>query len=143
MSIEEGVTWLTADFNCTVTDPAYVTEILDRLLVEEPPHFGNGMLYIEQPFPYDLEANRIDVRCGERRKPLFWMRAHTVGASCASVGNWADRCGAQDMQDAHGALLSLCWARRPCMTLWCRTSRIRCSRRSARAPGRDAGTIMA
>ena len=30
MAIEEGVTWLTADFNCTVTDPAYVTEILDR-----------------------------------------------------------------------------------------------------------------
>ena len=55
ISIEEGVDWLTADFNCTVTDPAYVTDILDRLLVEEPRIYGM-LLYIEQPFPYDLEA---------------------------------------------------------------------------------------
>ena len=28
---EEGADWLTADFNCTVNDPAYVNAILDRL----------------------------------------------------------------------------------------------------------------
>ncbi|KPL01521.1 MAG: hypothetical protein AMK75_04525, partial [Planctomycetes bacterium SM23_65] len=33
IAIEENVPWLTADFNCTVTEPAYVNDILDRLLV--------------------------------------------------------------------------------------------------------------
>src|SRR5205814_1683883 len=28
---EEKVQWLTADFNCTVTEPQYVNDILDRL----------------------------------------------------------------------------------------------------------------
>jgi hypothetical protein len=31
-----GVTWLSADFNCTVSEPAYVTDILDRLLRDQP-----------------------------------------------------------------------------------------------------------
>ena len=70
ISIEDGVEWLTADFNCTVTDPAYVTEILDRLLANEPRIYGM-LLYIEQPFPYDLEAHRINVRAVSARKPLF------------------------------------------------------------------------
>src|SRR5690606_7863244 len=48
---EEGVLWLTTDFNCTVTDPAYVTEILDKLLIEAPDTYGR-ILYVEQPFPY-------------------------------------------------------------------------------------------
>ena len=28
--------WLTTDFNCTVSDPVYVNEILDRLMIEHP-----------------------------------------------------------------------------------------------------------
>ncbi len=29
------------------------------------------ILYLEQPFPYDLESNPIDVRSISCRKPLF------------------------------------------------------------------------
>ena len=32
IAIAGGVEWLTSDFNCTVTDPAYVNAILDRLI---------------------------------------------------------------------------------------------------------------
>ena len=60
IAVDRGVLWLSADFNCTVIDPAYVNEILDRLLVEQPRIYAM-ILYVEQPFPYDLEANRIDV----------------------------------------------------------------------------------
>jgi len=117
MSIEEGVTWLTADFNCTVTDPAYVTEILDRLLLEEPRIYGM-LLYIEQPFPYDLEANRIDVRSVSARKPLFldesahdW-RFVRLGRELGWTGVALKTC-----KTLTGALLSLCWARAHGMTL--------------------------
>jgi len=117
MSIEEGVDWLTADFNCTVTDPAYVTEILDRLLVEEPRIYGM-LLYIEQPFPYDLEAHRIDVRAVSARKPLFldesahdW-RFVRLGRELGWTGVALKTC-----KTLTGALLSLCWAKAHGMTL--------------------------
>jgi L-alanine-DL-glutamate epimerase-like enolase superfamily enzyme len=117
LSIEEGVDWLTADFNCTVTDPAYVTDILDRLLVEEPRLYGM-LLYIEQPFPYDLEANRIDVRSVSARKPLFldesahdW-RFVRLGRELGWTGVALKTC-----KTLTGALLSLCWAKAHGMTL--------------------------
>jgi L-alanine-DL-glutamate epimerase-like enolase superfamily enzyme len=117
IAIEEGVTWLTADFNCTVIDPAYVTEILDRLLVEEPRIYGM-LLYIEQPFPYDLEAHRIDVRSVSARKPLFldesahdW-RFVRLGRELGWTGVALKTC-----KTLTGALLSLCWARAHGMTL--------------------------
>ena len=46
------------------------TAILDRLMREQPRLYGM-MLYVEQPFPYDLEAHRIDVHWVSSRKPLF------------------------------------------------------------------------
>ena len=52
ISLEEGVTNLTTDFNCMVTDPAYVNEILDRLKEEEREIYDR-IVYVEQPFPYD------------------------------------------------------------------------------------------
>ena len=117
LSIEEGVDWLTADFNCTVTDPAYVCEILDRLLAEEPRIYGM-LLYIEQPFPYDLEANRIDVRSVSARKPLFldesahdW-RFVRLGRELGWTGVALKTC-----KTLTGALLSLCWAKAHGMTL--------------------------
>ena len=67
---ELDVQHLTTDFNCTVTDPAYVNEILDQLKQEESETFRK-ILYVEQPFPYDLEKNRIDVHSVAQRKPLF------------------------------------------------------------------------
>jgi len=117
MAIEEGCAWLSADFNCTVTDPAYVTDILDRLLAEYPRIYALT-LYIEQPFPYDLDAHRIDVRAVSARKPLFldesahdW-RFVRLGRELGWSGVALKTC-----KTLTGALLSLCWARAYGMTL--------------------------
>jgi len=117
MSLEEGVEWLTTDFNCTVTDPAYVTEILDRLLREEPRIYAL-LLYVEQPFPYDLEANRIDVHAVSARKPLFldesahdWTLVR-LGRSLGWSGVALKTC-----KTLTGAVLSLAWAKAHGMTL--------------------------
>ena len=72
IAIEHKVDWLTSDFNCTVTEPQYVNAILDRLLAEQP-DIHRMLLYVEQPFPYDLEASRIDVHSVSGRKPLFMI----------------------------------------------------------------------
>jgi hypothetical protein len=99
------VDWLTTDFNCTVTDPEYVNEILDRLVVE-------------QPFGYDLERNRVDVRAISARKPLFMdesahdWRLVRLGRSLGWTGVALKTCKTQT-----GALLSLCWAKEHHMTL--------------------------
>ena len=117
LAVEEDVAWLTADFNCTVDQPAYVNEILDRLLLEHPRLYGM-LLYVEQPFPYDLESNRIDVHSVAARKPLFMDEsAHDwslirLGRSLGWSGVALKTCKTQT-----GALLSLCWARAHGMTL--------------------------
>lgn len=117
IAIDEGVVWLTTDFNCTVTDPAYVNAILDRLIVEHPRICGM-LLYVEQPFPYDLEANRIDVHSVSSRKPLFMDEsAHDwelvrLGRELGWTGVALKTCKTQT-----GALLSLCWAKAHGMTL--------------------------
>ncbi len=117
LAVEEGVAWLSADFNCTVTDPAYVTAILDRLLREQPRVYGM-LLYVEQPFPYDLERDRLDVRSVAARKPLFMDEsAHDwemvrLGRELGWSGVALKTCKTQT-----GALLSLCWAHAHGMTL--------------------------
>jgi hypothetical protein len=117
IAVEEGVDWLTADFNCTVTDPQYVNDILDRLLAEQPRLYGM-LLYVEQPFPYDLEEHQIDVHGVSARKPLFMDESahdwHLVqlGRSLGWTGVALKTCKTQT-----GALLSLCWAKAHGMTL--------------------------
>lgn len=117
ISRDMGVTWLTTDFNCTVTDPEYVNEILDRLKREDPVTYQK-ILYVEQPFPYDLEANRIDVRSCSARKPLFMdesahdWRFVRLGRELGWTGVALKTCKTQT-----GALLSLCWAKAHGMTL--------------------------
>ena len=117
IAIAGGVDWLSTDFNCTVTDPAYVNEILDRLCVEHPRIYGMT-LYVEQPFPHDLEANRIDVHSVSARKPLFLDESahdwHLVrlGRELGWTGVALKTCKTQT-----GALLSLCWAKAHGMTL--------------------------
>ncbi len=117
VAIENGAEWLTADFNCTVTDPAYVTDILDRMLLEEPRIYGM-LLYIEQPFPYELEEPRIDVHAVSARKPLFMDEsAHQwelvrLGRELGWSGVALKTCKTQT-----GAVLSLCWAKAHGMTL--------------------------
>ena len=111
VAVEEGVDWLSADFNCTVTDPAYVVDVLDRLMVEHPRIFGM-ILYVEQPFPYDLEANQIDVHSVSARKPLFMdesahdWRLVRLGRELGWSGVALKTCKTQTE-----ALLTLCWAK--------------------------------
>ncbi len=117
IALAHGVDWLTTDFNCTVLDPAYVTAILDRLVAEHPRIYGM-ILYVEQPFPYDLEANRIDVHAVSARKPLFMdesahdWRLVKLGRMLGWTGVALKTCKTQT-----GALLTLCWAKAHGMTL--------------------------
>jgi L-alanine-DL-glutamate epimerase-like enolase superfamily enzyme len=117
IAIEENVDWLTADFNCLVTDPAYVNDILDRLMLEEPRIYGM-ILYVEQPFPYELESHQIDVHSVSARKPLFmdeschdWQLIK-LGRKLGWTGVALKTCKTQT-----GALLSMCWAKAHGMTL--------------------------
>ena len=111
IAVRHEVEWLSADFNCTVTDPAYVNEILDRLRDAHPRLYGM-ILYVEQPFPYELEAHPIEVGSVSARKPLFldesahdW-RVIRRGRELGWNGVALKTCKTQT-----GALLSACWAR--------------------------------
>lgn len=111
IGIRQEVEWLTTDFNCTVTEPDYVNEILDRLRDEHPRIYGM-ILYVEQPFPYDLEANPIDTHSLSARKPLFLDEsAHDwkfvrLGRELGWTGVALKTCKTQT-----GAILSACWAK--------------------------------
>ena len=75
-------------------------------------------LYVEQPFPYDLEANRIDVHSVSARKPLFMdesahdWRMVRLGRQLGWTGVALKTCKTQT-----GALLTACWAKAHGMTL--------------------------
>ena len=106
-----GVELFTADFNCTVMDPAYVNDVLDRVKAELP-ELWSRLSYVEQPFPYELEEHRIDVHSVSQRTPLFldesahdW-RIVRLGRELGWTGVALKTCKTQT-----GALLSLCWAR--------------------------------
>ncbi len=117
IAIETSVLWLTADFNCTVSEPAYVNAILDRLR-DEHPRIHGLILYVEQPFPYELEQHRIDVHSVSARKPLFMDEsAHDwklvkLGRELGWSGVALKTCKTQT-----GAMLSACWAMAHGMTL--------------------------
>lgn len=110
VGLPRGVELFTADFNCTVTDPAYVTGVLDRVQAEVP-ELWSRLSYVEQPFPYELAEHPIDVRSVSARCPLFldesahdW-RVVRLGRSLGWNGVALKTCKTQT-----GALLSLCWA---------------------------------
>ena len=114
---ETGVEYLSTDFNCMVSDPVYVNDILDRFAQDEAEIFKR-ILYVEQPFPYDLEENRIDVHSVAERKPLFMdesahdWRLVRLGRDLGWTGVALKTCKTQT-----GALLSLCWAKAHSMAL--------------------------
>lgn len=117
IAARHDVDWLSADFNCTVTEPGYVNDILDRLRDEHPRLYGM-LLYVEQPFPYELEQHRIDVHSVAARKPLFldesahdW-RLVRLGRELGWTGVALKTCKTQT-----GAILSACWAKAHGMTL--------------------------
>jgi L-alanine-DL-glutamate epimerase-like enolase superfamily enzyme len=117
IAIAQCVDWLTSDFNSTVMDPVYVNEILDRLVIEHPRIYGM-ILYVEQPFPYELKKHQIDVHSVSARKPLFMDEsAHDwelvrLGRSLGWTGVALKTCKTQT-----GALLTTCWAKAHGMTL--------------------------
>jgi len=94
-----------------------VNDILDRLRDEHPRLYGM-ILYVEQPFPYELEEHRIDVHSVSARKPLFMdesahdWRLVRLGRQLGWTGVALKTCKTQT-----GALLSLCWAKAHGMTL--------------------------
>jgi L-alanine-DL-glutamate epimerase-like enolase superfamily enzyme len=117
IAVEEGCDWLTADFNCTVSEPDYVVTMLDQLRDRAPRVYGM-LLYVEQPFPYDLQRCGRDVRSISSRKPLFldesahdWQLVR-LGYELGWTGVALKTCKTQT-----GALLSACWARAHGMTL--------------------------
>jgi len=117
IALTHEVSWLSADFNCTVTDPDYVNGLLDRLRDEQPRLYGM-ILYVEQPFPYELEQNLIDVHSVSARKPLFldesahdWRQVR-LGRELGWSGVALKTCKTQT-----GAILSACWARAHGMSL--------------------------
>jgi L-alanine-DL-glutamate epimerase-like enolase superfamily enzyme len=117
IALKHNALWLSSDFNCTVHEPAYVNDLLDKL-VQDHPRIYQMLLYVEQPFPYDLEANQIDVHSVSARKPLFMDEsAHDwklirLGRQLGWTGVALKTCKTQT-----GALLSLCWAKAHGMTL--------------------------
>jgi L-alanine-DL-glutamate epimerase-like enolase superfamily enzyme len=117
IALANGVEWLSADFNCTVTDPEYVNAMLDRLRNEQPRIFAM-ILYVEQPFPYELEEHPIKVHSVSARKPLFLDEsAHDwkmigLGRELGWNGVALKTCKTQT-----GAILSACWARAHDMAL--------------------------
>ncbi len=62
--------WLCADFNCTVKKVEFVTEMLARLSKDAPDTFKR-ILYVEQPFSYEMDLSPSDVRAVSELKPLF------------------------------------------------------------------------
>ncbi len=112
-----GCDALSPDFNCQVRDPAYVNDVMDRLKENEAEIFRR-VLYVEQPFPYDLEANRIDVHACAARKPLFMdesahdWRMVRLGRELGWNGVALKVC-----KTMTGAILSACWAKEHGMLL--------------------------
>jgi hypothetical protein len=76
------------------------------------------ILYVEQPFPYELEKNPIDVHSVSARNPLFMdesahdWRLVRLGRTLGWTGVALKTCKTQT-----GALLALCWAKAHGMTL--------------------------
>ncbi|MGC4007374.1 MAG: hypothetical protein QM811_31325 [Pirellulales bacterium] len=117
IAVAHGVEWLTTDFNCTVLEPSYVDVILDRLRDEHPRLYGM-LLYVEQPFPYELDEHPLDVHSTAARKPLFldesahdWRHVRR-GRELGWNGVALKTCKTQT-----GALLAMCWAKAHGMSL--------------------------
>lgn len=111
LGLAHGAEFFSADFNCLVQSPDYVTGVLDQLEKDEPRCFER-LLYVEQPFPYDLEAHRIDVHVLSARKPLFldesahdW-RLVRLGRELGWNGVALKTC-----KTLSGALLTAVWAK--------------------------------
>ena len=111
IAIALDVRHLSTDFNCTVAATAYVIRILDRLAEEERAIY-DLILYIEQPFAYELAQHPADIPRLSRRKPLLmdesahdWRQVR-LGRALGWSGVALKTCKTQT-----GALLSHAWAK--------------------------------
>lgn len=117
LALASGCLWMSADFNCCAPDITYVNTILDRLLHEEPRIYAM-LLYVEQPFPYDLEQHQIDVHSVSARKPLFLDEsAHDWHLICLGRQLGWSGVALKTCKTQTGSILSLCWARAHGMSL--------------------------
>jgi L-alanine-DL-glutamate epimerase-like enolase superfamily enzyme len=111
VALARGVEHLSLDFNCTAPDPESVIGTLDALARDRPAVY-DLLRYVEQPFPYDLEAHPHDVHGLAARLPLLLDEsAHDwtfvrLGRALGWNGVALKTCKTQS-----GALLSLCWAK--------------------------------
>ena len=117
IALEYGCTAISYDFNCMVTDPEYVNSLVDELSEKEP-EISALLLYVEQPFPYEIEKYLVDVSSVSERKPLFmdesahdWQHVK-LGLSLGWNGVALKVCKTQT-----GALLSGIWAKEHGMQL--------------------------
>ncbi len=117
IGMAHGTIWLCTDFNCTVHTVDYVNDILDRLMKDHP-RIYQMILYVEQPFAYELAANPLNVHSISARKPLYMdesahdWRVIRLGRDLGWTGVALKTCKTQT-----GALLALCWAKAHGMTL--------------------------
>lgn len=105
------VLWLCTDFNSTVKNVEHVNGILDKLMMDHP-RIYQSILYVEQPFPYDLEANPIDVHTVAARKPLM-MDESAHDWRIVEMGRllgW-NSVALKTCKTLTGALLTNCWAK--------------------------------
>ena len=88
----KSVEYLTTDFNCTVTDPAYVNEILDRL-EREAPETHRKILSSSSLFPTTWKriASRF-IRL-PKGNPFLWTKALMIGSTFA----WAASSGGREL----------------------------------------------
>ncbi len=113
-----GSPGLSADFNCTVTDSAYVPRMLERLRRDAPRVYA-ALRYIEQPFAVDpAEHDPAAVEAIAAHKPVFidesaddW-RSVARGRQLGWSGVALKTCKTQT-----GALLALAWAKEAGMEL--------------------------
>ena len=111
IALAQGVSALCADFNCMVTDVEYVISILDRLAATHR-DILDLILYVEQPFPADLDAHNIDVHSLAERAPLL-LDESAHNWQCVRRGRELGWNGValKTCKTQTGALLSLCWAK--------------------------------
>lgn len=111
IGLSSDVEHLAVDFNCTVHDVAYVIKIMDKL--ERDDHeIWERILYIEQPFPYDMNKYPIDVHPLAGKKLLMMdesahdWRFVKLGIELGWTGVALKSC-----KTITGAVLMLCYAR--------------------------------
>lgn len=114
---ESGVSWLCTDFNSTVREVSFVTTLLDQLEKDDPETYQK-ILYVEQPFFYEMEDSPLDVHPVSAKKPLFmdesahdWKQVRE-GRERGWTGVALKTC-----KTLTNAILMLCWAREHGMPL--------------------------